>query len=225
VEQQVATESQRAGQAKPRPTSREAGATSNVSADDQIKLSQEVSAVKNALVERGLADKQALRLTAGQGGLTLDRMMAIVRYFDSLVEKQSPLIRKSPTGFLYRAVERPFDFVLPGERRQKPVNAEQTVGAKSSASSLRLEELATGKKINLEVAYLTERKHRLDTVLENTSAERRATLSKEVERALEKLKAHISPQRFVEAVQHGVEQRLLDGDGFPDFDAWIRERE
>jgi hypothetical protein len=47
----------------------------------------------------------------------------------------------------------------------------------------------------------------------------------EVERALHKLKSHISPQRFQEAVQHGVEQRLLENDGFPDFDEWVRQHQ
>jgi hypothetical protein len=97
--------------------------------------------------------------------------------------------------------------------------------AKNSTEAARgLAELASNKKINLEVAYLTERKQRLDTVLANTTAQKRAAMKSEVESALEKLKAHISPQRFSEAVQHGVEQRLLENDGFPDFDAWVRER-
>jgi hypothetical protein len=26
-------------------------------------------------------------------------------------------------------------------------------------------------------------------------------------------------------VQHGVEQRLLENDGFPDFDEWVRQHQ
>ncbi|MFO0417345.1 MAG: replication initiator protein A [Pseudomonadota bacterium] len=192
-----------------------------------LKLNEQVRTIKDALVERGLAEKQAVRLTAGQGGATLERMRAIIEHFDALLEKKSPLIRKSPTGFLYRAVERPSEFVLPGEQRKRGMESEQRIAseAKNSTEAARgLAELASNKKINLEVAYLTERKQRLDTVLANTTAQKRAAMKSEVESALEKLKAHISPQRFSEAVQHGVEQRLLENDGFPDFDAWVRER-
>jgi hypothetical protein len=154
-------------------------------------------------------------------------MRAIIEYFDALVEKKSPLIRKSPTGFLYRAVERPSEFVLPGEQRKRGAESDQRIANdnKINAQAERdLADLASNKKINLEVAYLTERKQRLDAVLANTTAQKRAAMKSEVESALEKLKAHISPQRFSEAVQHGVEQRLLESDGFPDFDAWVRER-
>ena len=47
----------------------------------------------------------------------------------------------------------------------------------------------------------------------------------EVEAALSKLRAHISPQRFIEAVQRGVEQRLLEQSGFPDLDKWSRDKD
>ena len=46
-----------------------------------------------------------------------------------------------------------------------------------------------------------------------------------VEAALSKLRAHISPQRFIEAVQRGVEQRLLEQSGFPDLDKWSRDKD
>ena len=48
-------------------------------------------------------------------------------------------------------------------------------------------------------------------------------LKAEVEEALSKLRAHISPHRFIEAVQLGVEQRLLEQSGFPDFDLWCKK--
>jgi hypothetical protein len=163
-------------------------------------------------------------------------MQAIVRHFDSLLTSKSPLVSKSPTGFLYRAVERPFEFVLPGEKRTKQGDlgfstrgsSEQSQGEDYRAATRRpttqpLHDKHGDAKLNLEVAYLTARSERLQRVVSTSSSEVTAGLREEVEQALQKLKSHISPQRFQEAVQHGVEQRLLENDGFPDFDQWVKE--
>jgi hypothetical protein len=73
-----------------------------------------------------------------------------------------------------------------------------------------------------EVSYLLERKTFLDALKLDVSEHEVAGLRADVEAALVKLKAHISPQRFLEAVEHGVEQRLLEQRGFPDFDKWCK---
>jgi plasmid replication initiation protein len=214
------------------PTSTNANTAPAKHNEPHVVLPDEVASVKNALVERGLAEKQAIRLTAGQGRATLERMHAIVQHFDSLLATKSLLVSKSPTGFLYRAVERPFEFVLPGEKRVKQGDFsfssqsavdEDTSTQRSAAHQPR--EKVRGPKIDLEVAYLTARSERLERVIKTSSRELTDGLRSEVERALHKLKSHISPQRFQEAVQHGVEQRLLENDGFPDFDEWARQHE
>jgi hypothetical protein len=218
------------------------GAYAKQATEPRVAVSEEVAAIKDSLVARGLAEKQALRLTAGQGTATLERMQAIIKHFDFLISTRSPLVSKSPTGFLYRAVEKPFEFVLPGEKRNRqgdlgfktssviaPRGAESQTAAHLSAAprpgTHATQRTSAMAKIDLEVAYLTARKERLDRVLQNSSEEVMATLRLEVEQALQKLKSHISPQRFQEAVQHGVEQRLLERDGFPEFDAWIKDHE
>jgi hypothetical protein len=215
--------------------------------DNEARVSSQVSddvrAVQAALVERGLAEKQAFRLTAGQGGATLERMRSIIAHFDALVAQKSPLISRSPTGFLYRAVERPFEFMLPGERRVKQVQPslidgnnddERTRepmarrGQKGREAHDRDSNRATSEskvdKVDLEVEYLTARSQRLQDVRASTSADDRDQVRREVEQALSKLRAHISPQRFTEAVEHGVDQRLLDAHGFPEFEAWVQRR-
>jgi plasmid replication initiation protein len=190
----------------------------------QEVLGADHETLAQALIERGLAEKQARRLTAGQGSETLERMQAIITHFDSLMNSSSPLVSRSPTGFLYRAIERPFDFTLPGDKKhgsatdssERPAQTTTRPSAKEAAAE-------RANKIDLEVAYLMARKTELDRILSVASAEEQSTLRSEVETALQKLRAHISPQRFVEAVQHGVEQRLLEHHGFPDLDAWIRD--
>ena len=212
------------------------GASSAVAAE--VVVSDDVAEVKQALVDRGLAEKQAFRLTAGQGSATLERMQAIIKHFDALITSKSPLVSKSPTGFLYRAVERPFEFTLPGEKGARQAVVSGRVGGKTteaaplkatlSSSRADGEQLVENQILqqreNLEVAYLTARSARLLEVFEKTDDSEKQRHKVEVERALQKLRSHISPQRFEEAVQHGVEQRLLDQDGFPEIDVWIKAR-
>jgi len=190
----------------------------------------EAEQLARMLADRGISEKQAKRLTAGQGIDSLRRMAVIVTHFDTLVQSASPLVSKSPTGFLYRAVERPFDFTLPGEKKATQTNLglRSRAGENSSeqetlrVTPTRAERRDAGEseKINLEVAYLTARKTALDEILREAPQAEVAELRADVEAALQKLRAHISPQRFSEAVQHGVEQRLLERHGFPDFDSW-----
>jgi hypothetical protein len=200
-------------------------------------VSDDTADVKSALVERGLAEKQAFRLTAGQGSATLERMRAIIKHFDTLVDTKSNLVSRSPTGFLYRAVEKPFEFTLPGEKRAKQTSfasnhqetAEARVGGanRASTASSRPSTLHTSPELkeNLEVEYLTERRAKLDQILEQTGEDLKGSHRVEVEQALQRLRSYISAQRFEEAVHHGVEQRLLDQAGFPEFDLWLRSRQ
>jgi hypothetical protein len=130
------------------------------------------SDVQRLLVERGLAERQAQRLVAEQGEDTLARMQAIIKHFDSLVANKSALVSRSPTGFLYRAVERPFEFTLPGEKRaRKTANEgyerETSEGLSEAfharASNPERKEQARPKSAaptreNLEIDYLIERK-------------------------------------------------------------------
>jgi hypothetical protein len=135
----------------------------------------------------------------------------------------SHLVSRNPQGFLYRAVERPFEFVLPndkvavGSRAQNELN----LGPRNGDAPQRVIK-SKGSQIDAEVSYLLERKAALDKLKTEVAEEEVAGLRSDVEAALAKLKAHISPQRFIEAVEHGVEQRLLEHRGFPDFDKWCK---
>ena len=190
--------------------------------ESQSKINDE--ALIQALLHRGIAEKQARKLTAGQGSEILARMQAIIAHFDSLVLAHSPLVSRSPTGFLYRAIERPLDFTLPGEKKNKQGAFGFSSGAGESPRGRQVPPQDTKTpKFDLEVAYLTARKQQLDDILTRPNPDQHAALRAEVETALQKLRAHISPQRFAEAVQHGVEQRLLEQNGFPDFDTWARQ--
>jgi Replication initiator protein A len=176
-----------------------------------------------ALVQRGIAEKQARKLVEGRGIQVLERIEAIVSHFDKLVSAGSHLVSRNPQGFLYRATEKPFDFVLPGDKvgvgpraqNELKLEARNSDGVKPVGKSKE-------NNVDAEVSYLIERKAALDKLRSDVDPQQVAGLRAEVETALAKLKAHISPQRFEEAVEHGVEQRLLEQRGFPDFDKWCK---
>lgn len=192
-------------------------------AHEQAQGGSKEENLEQALVRRGIADKQARRLLDGRGIDALDRIQAIIAHFDKLVSVESHLVSRNPQGFLYRAVEKPFEFVLPtdkvavGARAQNELN----LGARNSDTPQRVTK-SKGSQIDAEASYLLERKGALDKLKAQVPDEEVAILRAEVEAALFKLKAHISPQRFAEAVEHGVEQRLLEQRGFPDFDRWCK---
>ncbi len=179
--------------------------------------------LERLLIQRGIADKQARRLIEGRGIDALERIAAIIAHFDSLVSGGSHLVSRNPQGFLYRAVEKPFEFVLPsdkvavGPRAQNPLN----LGPRNGDAPQRHIK-SKGTHMDAEVSYLLERKAFLDALKVDVSEHEVTGLRADVEAALAKLKAHISPQRFLEAVEHGVEQRLLEQRGFPDFDKWCK---
>ena len=89
-----------------------------------------------ALVARGLRPAQVEKLLADRSDVDLQRISAIVTYFDHLVQSRSHLVNRSPIGFLYRAVEKPSDFVLPGEGR----TTDRTSNTKNSAAKIRSNE-------------------------------------------------------------------------------------
>ena len=177
----------------------------------------------SGLVQRGIAEKQARKLIEGRGIQVLERIEDIMSHFDKLVSGGSHLVSRNPQGFLYRAVEKPFEFVLPtdkaavGPRAQSDLNLEPR-----SSDSVKRGAKKKESNIDVEVSYLLERKAALDKLRDEVAAAEVAGMRTEVEMALAKLRAHISPQRFQEAVEHGVEQRLLEQRGFPDFDKWCK---
>jgi len=186
------------------------------------------AALEQLLIHRGIADKQARKLIAGRGIEALERIEAIVGHFDKLVAAGSHLVSRNPQGFLYRAVENPFEFVLPGEKQGATrggaprAQSDLHFQSREGDSNSRRREGQKLRQIDAEVNYLLERKSALETIRQGADPAEIGVMRADVESALAKLRAHISPQRFQEAVEHGVEQRVLESRGFPDFDAWCK---
>ena len=193
---------------------------------DEERNTDPYEAVVKLLSQRGLAERQVRRVVQDREERNLNRIREIVGYFDQLVAAKSHLASKNPCGFLYRAIEHPFDFVLPHERAAANKEANKPGALQNERASRRteqFEDLSGDKRLVSEARYLTYRKQTLDTLRATAAPGELDSIGVEVETALGKIRSHISPQRFKEALEHGVEQRLLDRRGFPDYDKWLRD--
>jgi hypothetical protein len=190
--------------------------------------------VAAALVKRGIVERQAVKLVEGQGAEVLQRIECIIQHFDKLVASSSHLVSRNPTGFLYRAVERPLEFSLPTDKqssqgRGKTNRSHQTglsfEGAKqSSGAHPHVARASNTSQADLEIVYLAERSNVLERARASVSSNVHTSLCNEVESSLAKLRAHLSSQRFEEAVRRGVDQKLLDMAKFPDLAEWTKMR-
>jgi hypothetical protein len=164
----------------------------------------------------------------------LQRIECIVQHFDKLVASASHLVSRNPTGFLYRAVERPLEFSLPtdkqssqergkGSRAHQPGLSFQTRNQQTSPKP-HVARASNTSQADLEVVYLAERSNALERARASVSSTVHASLCSEVEGGLAKLRAHLSSQRFEEAVRRGVDQKLLDMAKFPEIAEWTKMR-
>lgn len=210
-----------AGTGKPRSVDAKRDKAASTSANDapsipdQNVVSLEDQVLK-ALTERGIAAPQAQRLISGRQAAELQRMLEIVSYYDELrVSAQGQKI-SSPVGFLYRAVERPAEFKLP-----KAVEAKQSSFSFQKKASVEKEVSQTDA---LASRYLIERKKQLAELKAGIEPQLEKRIRAEVEGALVKLRGLISPDRFEEAITHGVEEKLLRLFAFPDFQSWTKNQ-
>jgi hypothetical protein len=172
---------------------------------------------------RGIKERQVAKLMEGRADETVDRMLRIVDYFDSLIAANSKLISKSPVGFLYRAMENPDLFVLPEDRngRRQQGLFGQGGGEGRVARSTRQDR----QKAEKEGQYLIFRRKHIEELMRSMSADLLQSIRSEVERALSKLKGSISEDNFKKAVDHGVEERVARLFAVPDFDEWAKAKQ
>lgn len=180
--------------------------------------------VQSLLVIRGINEAQARRLVEAQNKQGMDRIRRIVGYYDSLVQMKSKLVSRNPQGFLYRAAENPFAFVLPEERSKNVSisegNRPQAPLQFSAGATTPASEKQPARPVTDETDYLVARRQELIRMRDETPAAELTRISHAVEAALSRIKPLISETRFTEAVEHGVEQKLLKMGNFPDFETW-----
>ncbi len=208
-----------AARGKPRSVANEAQTSEgegHASEQDQ-KGSQSICSL---LIERNIADVQARKLTATRSKDELERMKKIIDYYDSLVTSSSALISRNPAGFLYRAVQKPEQFVLPGESRQGQMNFEAT--RKPAAASGQTGPNIREQREDRMGEYLTERKEQIERIRQNVEPETLDRVTGEVREALAKVQGLISEEGFARTLEHGVNEKLAKLFALPDYDEWIQ---
>jgi hypothetical protein len=191
-------------------------------------LEEKRTFIQRALEDRGLKAMQAARLIKDFGHVLLDKSYKILEHFDELVHSQSKLVSRSPVGFLYRAIENPERFVLPGEEPKK--SQENLFGGASNLSKAQVKpvvsesELAakTEQKADKRAQYLMARKAEAKALRAKAEEGVLEKIRSEVEVALAKFKANISEKNFQEAIEHALEERLLNLFAFPNYEEWVR---
>ncbi len=195
-------------------TRRAINVISNTEGDDSLKTE-----VIHALVTRGIGESQALKLVGVREEETLKRILQIVNYFDYLVASSSRLISKSPVGFLYRAVENPENFVLPGDKKPKQASFIEDSNNNFTNKANTTNKIKLDPKIEAG-AYLIERKKVIRQYKENMDTVELGRITAEVENALSNVKSLISPTRFAEAVSQGVDDKISKLSKFPEYEVW-----
>lgn len=186
--------------------------------------------VSKLLQERGLKLAQITRLLSEATIETLARVQKIIEHFDNLIKSKSVLVSKSPIGFLYRAIENPDAFGLPGEKREAKNRGLKTSNQanfvfdveKNSEAGDKDQKFESG--LTRQAEYLVARRHLLDQSVAATEPRVLAAMRSEVEQALGKIRGLISQEKFAQAVEHGVEERIVRMYLIPSYEEWCRSK-
>jgi len=148
------------------------------------------------LVARGLRRSQVPKILFGRSENDLQKVSQVIKYFDFLCTQKSPLVSRSPIGFLYRAVESIDTFVIPDYflSRLQVSTTSQQIGTNVNSNE------QEQKPPKQEVLSQSEQIDVDPIELENVRAQ--------VERAMMKMKGIISKERYEEVVAHGVQRKL-----------------
>ncbi|MCB0329085.1 MAG: replication initiator protein A [Bdellovibrionales bacterium] len=176
-----------------------------------------VSSLVEKLTARGIVQKQAERLSYQiELNECEQRAEEILKYFDKLVRERSSSISRNAPGFLYRALEKPWDFSLPSDQPQ------QSKTQKSRSSKEFPKRISRPE--DLELRYLTERKREISRLQGQLEPEMLKSLEQEVAEALQNIKDLVSDSGFKEAVRHGVDEKIAKLFAVPSFDEWVKSR-
>lgn len=192
--------------------------------DEQLSIAVRI---EQALVDRKLNGRQAHKLLEGASLERLKRITSIIEYFDQLVAAESRLVSRSPVGFLYRAVENPFQFVLPSDPQPEVKQAVLDLKArdrKIERPMVRQQKASPPETDSLRAQYLVWRKQEIERLKGSTEEHVVTKLEVETGESLGKLRGLISEDHFAEAIEHGVEERLAKLYRLADFEEWCAER-
>jgi hypothetical protein len=176
--------------------------------------------IQQALIDRGLKTKVAERLLAEKDEQALQRIDRIIRYVDELSTQKSRLVSKNPQGFLYRAVERCEQFVLPDDPKESTAKAAAGAEQRRAGEKSLNKQKSQAEYANQEAHYLVFRKHEIQRLREQADPSVVAEFTNKIRSALKNISGLISAEKFDLAVEHAVDEKLAKLFAVPSFEEW-----
>lgn len=198
--------------------------------------------IASQLVERGLTAQQASRLLRGRGVQGLERITSIISHFDKQSNERGTPI---PLGLLYRSVENPDGFKLPGDRKSADSAQSSASGfiqrrtqrpeLKVFSSNRNLGE-ATDKQTSAGNGAVGTNSEKvgdsfqiyemfIDREIARVKAELPNELLKNIfEQVCAKmscLRSVISDERYTESIEKCFDEEIRKHAGIPDYRAWL----
>ncbi len=181
--------------------------------------------IRDKLVERGLALKQAEKISAESSMTRLERIDAIITHFDGLMRSAHGAGIKSPVGFLYRAVSDPEKFVLPSDVNNSAniaAKSEQVRASKGAIADKKME--VSAQRQALQEQYFIDREAEIDRLMNNIEPNLLNRVESEVILSLNKLVGVLSQDRLQQSIVHGVRQKVAQLFALPSFEEWKKAR-
>ena len=192
------------------------------------------------LVQRGISEMQVKKLLAAKSAEERRKITEIVKYYDKLVANNDRRVSRNKVGFLYRAVESPYKFYLPGfpseDSRRAPISDSSSSNRslrpelrifKASAAAERkrtsepvpaCEKPAAG---DLEAAYRDFVEHQVSGILNELDPPKRMELYRKIEHRMQCFRSSLSAKRFQEIVEKCVREEVQRHYGVADFNSWL----
>lgn len=219
-----------ASQRKPRSlqkndSSNENNPVSQISNINSVQNNEELiknyKGIFSALVSRGLQETVVKRLLFDKDENSLSRIAEIIKYFDYLCSNSSFLVSKNPLGFLYRAVEKPDQFVLPKEQQSRGETQQKLKEIKTKVEVKKQQSIK--KTESSKVDYENYKKSEISRLTQSVEPIVLEKIKKETLLKLKNVKGLISEEHFHEAIEHGVSKKLESMFLIKTYDEWKQE--
>lgn len=183
----------------------------------------------NELVRRGMHVRQAQKLLQFKQPGELDKINAILKYYDYLLSTQDQKVSRNPVGFLYRAVETPHRFSVPSEfQQQQSVTRQNSATRSKQRPELKLfTPTPSAKNISgnntagtsRRADYEIYKKSILQEVMKSNNPDLK-DLRKRIGKKVEFLKQVLSETKYAEAFEGCVIEELKNRGLIQDFESW-----
>ncbi len=185
-------------------------------------LSKDQLFIKTELTKRGLTEGQVVKLIIKKNSNELKQIINILGFYDYLLKTRDPRVSRNPVGFLYRAVESPFQFQVPESFYLKKNLSNTAIRPERRLISKRGQTNYTSKGQNdAKRHYQVFVEHSIDSFKKRVGNETLLNIRSDVEKRMSCLKSVLGDAKYKEAIEGLVKEELIKKAKIPDYDTWI----